>query len=190
MVVEKRAVERPHYADGAASRTVTHRRSCGAAPLREALSSSLLYTSHSILHSSSLDDTMGVLSVLTMFAIVGFSIAVSLLITVPLTGALVRLRGECVSADPWYCTTKHSYSANYNPRGLRLDPEGNFEPHTGPVVTSFFGMLKRVKRIEVRRRSRLFLGDSITHIALKGLERIVQGAQYVQGYHVDPQSYP
>ncbi|KAF9820306.1 hypothetical protein IEO21_01520 [Rhodonia placenta] len=73
---------------------------------------------------------MGVLSVLTMFAIVGFSIAVSLLITVPLTGALVRLR------------------ANYNPRGLRLDPEGNFEPHTGPVVTSFFGMLKRVKRIE------------------------------------------
>jgi len=38
--------------------------------------------------------------------------------------------------------------ANYNPRGLRLDAEGNIEPHTGPVVTSFFGMLKRAKRIE------------------------------------------
>jgi len=67
---------------------------------------------------------------LVFLGVLGLSLGVSLLITVPLTGALVRLR------------------ANYNPRGLRLDPEGNIEPHTGPVVTSFFGMLKRVKRIE------------------------------------------
>ncbi|EMD37377.1 hypothetical protein CERSUDRAFT_114050 [Gelatoporia subvermispora B] len=59
-----------------------------------------------------------------------FSLAISLLIIVPLTGAVVRLR------------------ANYNPKGLQLDPEGNVEPHTGPIVTSFFGMLRRVKRLE------------------------------------------
>lgn len=58
------------------------------------------------------------------------TVLVGLVITVPLTGALVRLR------------------ANYNPKGLQLDDEGNVEPHTGPVVTSFFGMLARVKRIE------------------------------------------
>ncbi|KAM5531668.1 hypothetical protein V8D89_014657 [Ganoderma adspersum] len=58
------------------------------------------------------------------------SLAVSLGITVPLTGALVRLR------------------ANYNPKALQLDPEGNVDVHTGPIVTSFFGMLQRVYRIE------------------------------------------
>ncbi|KAK7692748.1 hypothetical protein QCA50_004381 [Cerrena zonata] len=58
------------------------------------------------------------------------TVLAGLLITVPLTGALVRLR------------------ANYNPKGLQLDDEGNAEPHTGPVVTSFFSMLGRVKRIE------------------------------------------
>lgn len=60
------------------------------------------------------------------------SLGVYLAIVVPLNGALVRLR------------------ANFNPKSIQLDAEGNFEPHTGPVVTSFFGMLKRVKRIEVR----------------------------------------
>ena len=60
-----------------------------------------------------------------------FTVLAGLLITVPLTGALVRLR------------------ANYNPKGLQLDDEGNVEPHTGPVVTSFFSMLVRVKSIEV-----------------------------------------
>ncbi|KAL7281750.1 mitochondrial carrier [Trametes coccinea BRFM310] len=59
-----------------------------------------------------------------------FSLAVSLAISVPLTGALVRLR------------------ANYNPKALQLDPEGNAHVHTGPIVTSFFGMLRRVYRIE------------------------------------------
>ncbi|RDX55007.1 mitochondrial carrier [Lentinus brumalis] len=58
------------------------------------------------------------------------SLVVSLAITVPLTGALVRLR------------------ANYNPKALQLDPEGNVNVHTGPIVTSFFGMLRRVYRIE------------------------------------------
>ena len=59
------------------------------------------------------------------------SIAIYIVIAVPLNGALVRLR------------------ANFNPKSIQLDAEGNVEPHTGPVVTSFFGMLRRVKRIEV-----------------------------------------
>ncbi|KAH9929516.1 mitochondrial carrier [Epithele typhae] len=58
------------------------------------------------------------------------SLALSLTVSVPLTGALVRLR------------------ANYNPKALQLDTEGNVSVHTGPVVTSFFGMLRRVYRIE------------------------------------------
>jgi hypothetical protein len=60
------------------------------------------------------------------------SLALSLAIVVPLTGALVRFR------------------ANYNPKGLQLDAEGDVQPHTGPVISSFFGMLRRVYRIEVR----------------------------------------
>jgi hypothetical protein len=60
------------------------------------------------------------------------SLGISLAIIVPLTGALVRFR------------------ANYNPKGLQLDAEGGAQPHTGPVVSSFFGMLKRVYRIEGR----------------------------------------
>ncbi|KAH8988024.1 mitochondrial carrier [Lactarius akahatsu] len=57
-------------------------------------------------------------------------LSIFLLITVPLTGALVRLR------------------ANYNPKGLQLDPEDGVQPHTGPVITSFFLMLSRVRRLE------------------------------------------
>lgn len=60
------------------------------------------------------------------------SLGVSLAIIVPLTGALTRFR------------------ANYNPKGLQLDAEGGAQPYTGPVVSTFFGMLKRVHRIEVR----------------------------------------
>ncbi|KAI0663600.1 mitochondrial carrier [Cubamyces menziesii] len=59
-----------------------------------------------------------------------FSLSASLLITIPLSGALIRLR------------------ANYNPKALQLDPEGDVHVHTGPIVTSFFGMLRRVYRIE------------------------------------------
>ncbi|KAG7440037.1 mitochondrial carrier [Guyanagaster necrorhizus] len=58
------------------------------------------------------------------------SLAVSLAIIVPLTGVLVRFR------------------ANYNPKGLQLDPEGGAQPHTGPIVKSYFGMMKRVYQIE------------------------------------------
>ncbi|KAF8844347.1 hypothetical protein BDN67DRAFT_922238 [Paxillus ammoniavirescens] len=69
------------------------------------------------------------LGFLDMFFLVG-SLAVSLAVLVPLTGALVRFR------------------AHYNPKGLQLDPEGDVQPHTGPVITSFFAMLMRVYRIE------------------------------------------
>ncbi|KAJ6586982.1 hypothetical protein DFH09DRAFT_1142173 [Mycena vulgaris] len=58
------------------------------------------------------------------------SLAISLAIVVPLSGILVRFR------------------ANYTPRGLALDHEGGFAPHTGPVVSSYFHMFKRVYDIE------------------------------------------
>ncbi|KAF9033294.1 mitochondrial carrier [Hymenopellis radicata] len=58
------------------------------------------------------------------------SICITLAVIVPLTGVLVRFR------------------ANYNPKGLQLDAEGGAEPHTGPVVKSYFAMLKRVYQIE------------------------------------------
>jgi len=58
------------------------------------------------------------------------SLGISVLIVVPLAGAIVRLR------------------ANYNPKGLQLDTEGGVQPHAGPVVTSMFGMIRRVYRIE------------------------------------------
>jgi len=66
-----------------------------------------------------------------MLLLVG-SLALSLAILVPLTGTLVRFR------------------AHYNPKGLQLDPDGGVQPHTGPVITSFFAMLVRVYKIEVR----------------------------------------
>ena len=59
------------------------------------------------------------------------SLGLSLAVLVPLAGALVRFR------------------AHYNPKGLQLDPEGDVQPRTGPVISSFFGMLRRVYRIEV-----------------------------------------
>lgn len=63
---------------------------------------------------------------LTFLLFIGLSLAV----TVPLTGTLVRLR------------------ANFNPKGLQLDPEDGPQPHTGPVITGFFAMMRRVKRLE------------------------------------------
>lgn len=60
------------------------------------------------------------------------SLAISLIIAVPIAGVLVRFR------------------ANYTPKGLQLDGEGGVQPHTGPVVNSYFAMFKRVKRLEVR----------------------------------------
>ena len=76
--------------------------------------------------------------------IIVVGLAVSLLITVPIAGALVRLR------------------ANYNPKGLQLDDEGVVHPYTGPQLTSFFGMLSRVKRLEVRAR-RILATDMLIH---------------------------
>ncbi|KAK0212557.1 hypothetical protein DFS33DRAFT_1282615 [Desarmillaria ectypa] len=64
------------------------------------------------------------------FLTLALSLAVSLAIIVPLTGVLIRFR------------------ANYNPKGLQLDPEGGAQPHTGPVIKSYFGMMKRVYQIE------------------------------------------
>jgi hypothetical protein len=64
--------------------------------------------------------------------ILAVSLCISVLIIVPLAGAIVRLR------------------ANYNPKGLRLDGEVGVEPLTGPAVTSMIGMIRRVYRIEVR----------------------------------------
>ncbi|KAH0827824.1 mitochondrial carrier [Lanmaoa asiatica] len=61
-----------------------------------------------------------------MLLVVGL-LAISLAILVPLTGALVRFR------------------AHYNPKGLQLDPEGGVQPHTGPVITSFFAILSPSK---------------------------------------------
>ncbi|KAH8118983.1 hypothetical protein DFH11DRAFT_412876 [Phellopilus nigrolimitatus] len=58
------------------------------------------------------------------------SFAISFLIAVPIAGTLVRFR------------------ANYTPKGLQLDGEGGVQPHTGPVVNSYFAMFKRVKRLE------------------------------------------
>lgn len=71
------------------------------------------------------------LSLIEILLLLG-SLAFSIAILVPLTGALVRFR------------------AHYNPKGLQLDPEGGVQPHTGPVITSFIAMLMRVYRIEVR----------------------------------------
>lgn len=73
------------------------------------------------------DSVTDALSLFFLLISLGFSLA----IVVPLTGALTRFR------------------ANYNPKGLQLDAEGGAQPYTGPVVSTFFGMLKRVHRIEV-----------------------------------------
>ncbi|KAF9566722.1 hypothetical protein CPC08DRAFT_740510 [Agrocybe pediades] len=58
------------------------------------------------------------------------AMGVSLAVFVPLTGVLVRFR------------------ANYNPKGLQLDPEGGTDLYTGPIVKSYFGMLQRVYQLE------------------------------------------
>jgi hypothetical protein len=59
------------------------------------------------------------------------SLAISLAISMPLIGALIRFR------------------ANFSPKSVHLDQEGVLEPHVGPVVSSYWAMFKRIKRIEV-----------------------------------------
>jgi hypothetical protein len=87
------------------------------------------------------------------------ALAISLAIFVPLTGVLVRLR------------------ANYNPKGLQLDSERDAVPHTGPVVRSYFKMMGRVYRIEVRSRA---LSSSPTIDRYRpGLARILQRIKLV-----------
>ncbi|EIM83099.1 mitochondrial carrier [Stereum hirsutum FP-91666 SS1] len=73
-----------------------------------------------------LDFAFGIAAVFFFLVFLAFF----LVVTVPLNGTLVRLR------------------ANYNPKGLQLDEEDGVQPHTGPVVTSFFVMMARVKRLE------------------------------------------
>jgi uncharacterized RDD family membrane protein YckC len=57
--------------------------------------------------------------------------ALSLAVMIPILGAAVR------------------YRAHYSPKGLQLDLEGEVQSHTGPVISSVFGMMRRVYRIEV-----------------------------------------
>jgi hypothetical protein len=77
--------------------------------------------------------TTTTMSSLSGLSLVAFFVTLSLVlaVSVPFTGTLVRFR------------------ASYNPRGLALDAEGGAQPHTGPVVNSYFGMMSRVYRIEV-----------------------------------------
>lgn len=64
------------------------------------------------------------------------SLIFSIVLTVPLVGALVR------------------YRVNYCPKAIQLEPEnGSQVRHTGPVVTGYFAMLKRVYKLEVSRES-------------------------------------
>lgn len=74
---------------------------------------------------------MGVIDLITAFLIFCLASSFSLLIHVPLLGALVRFR------------------ANYTPKGLQIGEEGGMTPHVGPVVPNYFAMLLRIKRIEV-----------------------------------------
>lgn len=53
------------------------------------------------------------------------------LLLLPLWGALVRFR------------------VNYNPKSLQLDTEAAVQTRTGPVVTSYFAMVRRVYQLEV-----------------------------------------
>jgi hypothetical protein len=71
-------------------------------------------------------DTLGFFGAIIFF----ITLIAILLVTVPLTGVLVRFR------------------ANYNPKSLHLDAEGGAQAHAGPVVNSYFGMMARVYRLE------------------------------------------
>lgn len=88
------------------------------------------------LYRAQYDDAQLLLTPTTMMSLfliaIGLviSLAISLLVAVPIAGVLVRFR------------------ANYTPKGLQLDGEGGVQPHTGPVVNSYFAMFKRVKRLE------------------------------------------
>jgi len=71
-----------------------------------------------------------VLAILLAALLLSISLSFSLGLSIPFIGTLVRFR------------------ANFSPKSVHLDQDGGLEPHVGPVVTSYWGMLKRVKRIE------------------------------------------
>lgn len=68
------------------------------------------------------------LSIWVMIPIVALSVLIGLLVVVPVLGVLTRHR------------------ANFNPKGLSLDPESN--PTVGAKVDSYLMMAKRVKEVE------------------------------------------
>ncbi|KAG8788365.1 hypothetical protein FRC15_004645 [Serendipita sp. 397] len=69
-------------------------------------------------------------SILLTLFLIFFASLIGLLFQLPFTGALIRFR------------------ANYTPKGLQLDSEGQAQPYVGPVVTNYFAMLRRIHRIE------------------------------------------
>lgn len=87
------------------------------------------------------------------------TISASFLIAVPLAGALVRFR------------------ANYTPKGLQLDGEGGVQPYAGPVVSSYFGMLMRAKRLEVSSCEllRMYAQCINTYLDLQGWSGLYKG---------------
>jgi hypothetical protein len=89
------------------------------------------------------------------------SIVITFSLIVPLTGILVRFR------------------ANYNPKGLQLDAEGAATPHTGPVITSYFSMFRRVWRLEVCARCSCYKRSHLYVRVLAGMGWAVQGFQCV-----------
>lgn len=112
---------------------------------------------------------MGVIELITAFLVFCLASSVSLLIHVPLLGALVRFR------------------ANYTPKGLQIGEEGGLTPHVGPVVPNYFAMLLRIKRIEVSVpqvcRRLQFLRRADTSSPLKGMVRFMEGVQCVFSLH-------
>jgi len=70
------------------------------------------------------------LNLLDMMIVLG-DVAIALAVVPPIVGIGVR------------------YRAHYNPKGLQLVSEGEEHPHTGPHISSFFAMMRRVHRIEV-----------------------------------------
>ena len=109
---------------------------------------------------------LGVIDLLAAFIIFCLASAVSLLIHVPLLGALVRFR------------------SNYTPKGLQIGEEGGLAPHVGPVVPNYFAMLLRIKRIEVsivpaNASQRRFLRQRSHVFSTLGMVRFMEGVQCV-----------
>lgn len=101
---------------------------------------------------------MAFFDMLLMVIVLTIASCIGLLIHVPFVGALIR------------------YRSNYTPKGLQLDQDGQPQPYVGPVIpkyvssiaqgaqltvlrVSYFSMLVRIKRIEVRFISHLSLSN-------------------------------